>query len=101
MKNWRLAYKVAFINCAIVVFIGSIVGLMYLNNEFGFSLGIVCLIGGLLDFLIGLISYAASSKEKAKGFLLSGCILLLLSGISCGTNLGSTNFNFILPVLFY
>ncbi|MEP6684063.1 MAG: hypothetical protein ABJA35_12420 [Parafilimonas sp.] len=100
MKNWRLAYKVTFINCAIVVFIGIIVGLINAAEGFGFALGLVCLAGGLIDFFLALIIYLSRSKELAKGFLVSGGILLLLSGISCGTGLANTNFNLILPGIF-
>ena len=91
MKNWRLAYKITFINCAIVIVIGLICGFAYDFDGFGFTLGIVCLIGGLIDLLLGLIIYFASSKDWGKGFLNSAGILLLLSGISCGT--GLANFN--------
>jgi hypothetical protein len=84
MKNWRLAYRIAFINCAIVVAIGIIAGLLNVP-DFAFALGLICLGGGLLNLFLSFIAYISGSKEWAKGFLLSGGILLLLSGISCGT----------------
>lgn len=93
MKNWKLAYRVTFINCAIVIFIGIVVGLFNAANGFAFALGIVCLGGALLNFFLSLIIYLSGSKELAKGFLLSGGILLLLSGISCGTGLSNANFH--------
>jgi hypothetical protein len=84
MKNWRLAYRIAFIDCAIVVGIGISAG--FLNRtDFAIVLGIVCLGGGMLNLFTSFIAYVSSAKEWAKGFLLSGGILLLLSGISCGT----------------
>ena len=88
MKDWRPAYRIAFINCAIVVAIGIIVGAVNFA-DFAFALGLVCLGGGLLTSFISLIAYLSGSKEIAKGFLLSGGILFLLSGISCGTGLSS------------
>jgi hypothetical protein len=100
MKNWKVAYKVTFINCAVVILIGVIVGAFNAADGFGFALGIVCLAGGLIDLFVAFVVYLSGSKELAKGFLLSGGILLLLSGISCGTALANTNFNLILPVLF-
>ncbi len=92
MKNWRLAYRVAFIDCAIVVAIGIIVGLANLS-DFALALGLVCLGGGLLNLFLFFLAYVSSSKEWGKGFLLSGGILLLLSGISCGTGLSDLNFH--------
>jgi hypothetical protein len=93
MKNWKLTYRVAFMNSVIVVFIGVISAVISGSDGFGLVLGIVCLLGGLLSFLLTLIAYGASSKEWAKGFLLSGGILLLLSGISCGAGLSGVNFH--------
>ena len=76
---------------SIVVFIGIIIAILYADDGFGFGLGIVCLGGGLLDLFLGLIIFLSGAKEIGKGFLNSGGILLLLSGISCGT--GLANFN--------
>jgi len=93
MKNWRLTYRVALIDTIIVFVIGVMCAVINGADGFGLVLGIVCLIGGLLNFFCALIAFFASSKEWAKGFLLSGGILLLLSGISCGTGLSSVNFH--------
>ena len=95
MKDWRLAYRVAFISCAITILIGLIIGLMTVTaaDDFAFAFGIICLAGSLLSFAISLFRLIASAKEQAKGFLLSGAILLILSGISCGTGLAGTNFH--------
>ena len=93
MKNWKLAYRVTLINCAIVIFIGIIIGILNAEDGFGFALGIVCLGGGLLDLFLGLIIFLSGAKELGKGFLNSGGILLLLSGISCGTGLANLNFH--------
>lgn len=87
MKIRNTIYKVAFVYSAIIVFLGVIMAIMYSTDGFGIVLGLVCLGGGLLGFLLSLITYISSSKEFAKGFLLSGAILLLLSGLSCGTSL--------------
>lgn len=92
MKNWKLAYKITVINCAVVIFIGIVCGTIYADDDFAFTLGIICLIGGLIDLVLGLIIYLASSKEWGKGFLNSAGILLLLSGISCGTGLSNAKF---------
>ena len=92
MKNWKPAYKVAAISCGSIVFIGVICGAANAADGFGFALGLVCLAGGVLNLLIAFISFLASSKQLTKGLLLSAGILLLLSGISCGTALASTNF---------
>ena len=48
------------------------------------SLGIAALIVGAVDIFIALVSFAASAKGKGRAFLITGGILLLISGISCG-----------------
>lgn len=83
MKNWKQPYRVAFIVTVIVFIIGVIVAILN-GPEYGIALGIVCLLGALLCFVISLIAFIASYKENGKGLLLSAGILLLLSGISCG-----------------
>jgi len=93
MKNWKLAYRVTFINCAIVIFIGLIIGIFSTADGFAFALGIICLGGGLLDLFLGFIIYLSGAKEIGKGFLNSAGILLLLSGISCGTGLEISDFH--------
>jgi len=93
MKNWKLAYKITTINCGIVVFIGIICGAFNAGEDFALVLGIICLIGGLIDLVLGVIILIAGSKAWGKGFLNSAGILLLLSGISCGTGLSNVNFH--------
>ena len=93
MKNWRPAYRIALIDILVVFFIGVVCAMINGADGAGIALGIVCLLGGLLNFLVGIIAAIASSKELSKGLLLSCGILLLLSGISCGTGLSSMNFH--------
>jgi hypothetical protein len=93
MKHWKLAYKITAINCGIVVFIGLICGAASPADEFALALGIICLIGALIDLALGVIILIAGSKDWGKGFLNSAGILLLLSGISCGTGLANVNFH--------
>jgi len=93
MSNWKPAYKITAINCGIVIFIGLLVALSSGADDFALSLGIVCLLGGLIDLGLGIIILIAGSKDRGKGFLMSAGILLLLSGISCGTGLSHVNFH--------
>jgi hypothetical protein len=81
------------INTGIVIFIGLICGAFNGSDDFALVLGIICLLGALIDLFIGFIIFFAGSKPWGKGFLVSGAILLLLSGISCGTGLSNTNFH--------
>ena len=92
MKNWKPAYRIAVVNCGIVIFIGLICGAVS-GDDFALVLGIVCLLGGLIDLVLGIIILIAGSKAWGKGFLNSAGILLLLSGISCGTGLSNVNFH--------
>jgi hypothetical protein len=57
-------------------------------GDFALAFGIICLLSGIADLFISLILFFASSREWSKGFLLSGGILLLLSGLSCGLGAG-------------
>ena len=93
MKSWKLVYKVAAINSGIVILIGILCGIANAFEDFALVLGIVCLVGGLLDLFLALIVALSGSREWAKGFLLAAGVLLLLSGISCGTGLSNVNFH--------
>jgi len=93
MKNWKPAYKIMAVNSGIIFFIGIICGAANGPDDFALVLGLVCLAGGLIALFIGFIVYLAGSKEWGKGILLSAGILLLLSGISCGTGLSNVNFH--------
>ena len=93
MKNWRLAYRIALIDTIIVFFIGTIFAIISGADGAGIAVGVICLIGGLLNLFAAFIAGISSSPEFAKGFLLSCGILLLLSGISCGTGLADVNFH--------
>ena len=92
MKNWRMAYRVTAINCGIVIFIGLICGALS-GDDFALALGIVCLLGGLVDLGLGVIILIAGSKDWGKGLLSSAGILLLLSGVSCSIGLSNVNFH--------
>lgn len=94
MKNWKLAYRITFWNCIIVIFLAALAGISTgAADDFAFAFGIVCLLGGGMDLFVGLILFASGSKDWGKGFLNSGGILLLLSGISCGTGFSNINFH--------
>lgn len=87
MSQLKLSYKIVLVNIAIA-FVASIFLEPSLGvgnfEDYAFTFGVVCLIGGIVDLFAGLILTIAKSKEWGKGFLLSAAALLLLSGISCG-----------------
>lgn len=90
MKNLKLPYKIILINIAVALFFGILFTMAEGTgaiSDFALAFGVVCLAGGLLDLFIGVILLASNKKEWWQGFLLSGAILLLLSGISCGGGL--------------
>ena len=93
MNNWKLSYKIMAIYSGIVFLIGILCGAGNGADDFALVLGIVCLIGALIGLLVGFVTYLAGSKEWGKGILMSAGILLLLSGISCGTGLSNVNFH--------
>ena len=53
-------------------------------GDIALAFGVACLGLGLLNFLVGLVLLIIDRKTVRNGWLLSGAILLLLSGISCG-----------------
>lgn len=87
MSQLKLSYKIVLINLAIAIMASFIfepsLGVGHLE-DYAFTFGIVCLVGGIVDFFAGIILLIANSKDFGKGFLLSTAALLLLSGISCG-----------------
>jgi hypothetical protein len=92
MKNWKPVYRITVVNCGIVVFIGLICGALS-GDDFALVLGIICLLGGLIDLGTGVIILLVGSKDWGKGLLSSAGILLLLSGVSCSIGLSNVNFH--------
>jgi hypothetical protein len=93
MKNWKLAYKITAINCGIVVFIGIICGAFNAGEDFALVLGNNLPYWRVNGFGSGSNNFNCRVKAWGKGFLNSAGILLLLSGISCGTGLSNVNFH--------
>jgi protein-S-isoprenylcysteine O-methyltransferase Ste14 len=89
MKNLKLPYKIILANIVVALFFGLIlspmIGEQNFMGNFAFSFGLVCLGAGLLDIFLAFILLIEKSKDWSKGFFLSSAILLLLSGISCGS----------------
>jgi hypothetical protein len=89
MNNLKLPFKIILVNIAIAF----VLALMFLfgasggssnAGEFALSFGLVCLGTGLINLFVGFIMLFTNTPEWRNGFLLSGAVLLLLSGISCG-----------------
>lgn len=86
----KLANKIVLFNIGIAVLLTILIPLI--SGEFrfnssgdtAFAFGIVCLLLGIITIFIGFILLFTREAEWRQGFLLSGAILLLLSGISCG-----------------
>jgi uncharacterized membrane protein len=87
MQNLKLPYKIILVNVAVALFFGILFTIAEGTGtlgDFALAFGVTCLLGGLLDLLIGVILLASNKKQWRQGFLLSSAVLLLLSGISCG-----------------
>jgi hypothetical protein len=83
----KSANKKLFINLAIAVVLTIVVLFNFgpgSARDVALAFGIVCLGLGLLNFFIGLVFLIVNRKTVRDGWLLSGAILLLLSGVSCG-----------------
>ena len=93
----KQSYKVLLINIGIAVLLTIISMAMYGNGmqaaDVGIAFGLVCLGLGLLDLFIGLIlALRPEHRVIGRALLLSGAVLLLLSGISCSTALSNARF---------
>jgi uncharacterized membrane protein YozB (DUF420 family) len=93
----KLPFKILFINLGIAV-VFSILILVGLSgnfkiDEFFIALGLVALVGAVIDLLIGIILLATGNKESGKGFMLSAGVLLLIGFASCGVGMSSLNFH--------
>lgn len=90
MKNLKLIHKIIFVNITVALLFGILFTISEGTSaisDFALAFGVVCLVGGLLDLFIGIILLASNKKEWWQGFLLSGAVLLLLSGFSCSGGL--------------
>ena len=94
MSNLKLPHKILLANIALAFLIAVIEIIRFSSSAsaykeaFTFVFGLTCLGVGILDLLIGVILVTSGEKnEWRSGFLISGGILLLLSGISCGGGL--------------
>ena len=91
----KAAHKKFIINMVIAVVL-TIVSLFEFNyttgSDVAFAFGIVCLGLGLINFLIGLVLLIADKNTVRDGWLLSGAMLLVVSGISCGGGLSGMRF---------
>jgi hypothetical protein len=90
------AIKVLLINVAVVLgvtlmlFLAS--GGSYKVNDFLTGLGLICLAASVLDLLLAVVLFITgpAQYDVAKGFLLSGGVLLLAGFAACS----STTLNF-------
>ena len=86
MKNLKPFQKILLVHVALAFVIAVFFSLTEGTSgadDFALAFGIICLLGGIADLFISVILFIASSPEWGKGFLLSGGVLLLLSGLSC------------------
>ena len=85
----KSANKVLLINFAVAILL-TIVALFSFGpgpgsaRDVAVGFGVVCLGLGLIDLIIGVIMLLVDRKSVRNGWLLSGAVLLLLSGIPCG-----------------
>ena len=93
----KLGYKALLINIGIAVFFTLISMMVYGGSmqaaDIGIAFGVVCLGLGGLNLFVGLIlALIPERRSIGRALLLSGAVLLLLSGISCGTAFSNAKF---------
>ena len=82
----KLQFKILCINIALAIAAAffSVVGAHYMPWEDFFSVfGMIALLGGVCELVVGLFLLMLEDKRYAQGFLLSGGILLLLGFLAC------------------
>ena len=94
MNKLKLPHKILLSNIALVILVTVYVLIQNASTSsldkeaFAYLFGLSCLGIGLVDLFIGVILViGVDLNEWRSGFLISGGILLLLSGISCGGGL--------------
>ena len=90
MRNLKPVQKIIFIHVAVAFLIALFYTITQGTGgagDFAVGFGIICLLGGIVDLFISLILFFASSSWS-KSFLISGGVLLLLSGLSCSIGAG-------------
>ena len=93
----KQGYKVLFINAGIAIFFTLVAIAMsgggMRGSDVGVAFGLVCLGLGSLNIFIGFIlALIPEQRSLGKSLLLSGAVLLLLTGISCGSALSGMRF---------
>ena len=83
-KKSSAELKTLIINLIVVVLITVVLMVSYSSiADIPFMFGIVALGAGLLDIFFAVILFISRENNYGKAFLISGGILLLISGISC------------------
>lgn len=90
----KQSYKILLMNAGIAVVITAFFilsdGGQVIASDVGVVFGLTCLGLGLLNLLVGFILVLIQDqRETGKALLISSAVLLLLSGISCGTALSN------------
>ncbi len=92
----KLVYKMLLINIgAAIVFtiLAMAMSGSVQASDVGIAFGLVCLgLGGLNLFVGFILALIPEQRQLGKSLLLSGAVLLLLSGISCGSAISGMRF---------
>ncbi len=83
-------YKVLLANIILVILFSLIYA--FLNptdgrNDFAVIFGLVCLLAGLINLILGIVFLFIRQRDWRVGFFISCAVLFVLSGISCGSSL--------------
>ena len=80
----KLPTKIVLINITIAILFSIIIVISQnISSEISVVVGLVFLVGGLIDLLVGLFLLAAKDKRYSQGFLMSGGLLLLFGFLIC------------------
>jgi hypothetical protein len=82
----KLTYKICLANIAIAFLIAFIVMLSFEGTspkDYFIFLGVVSIVGGIIDLLVGIILIAFGKEAWGQGYMLTAGILLLIGFASC------------------
>ncbi len=93
----KQVYKVLLINIGVAILFTLVAMAMSDSStqasDVGFAFGLVCLgLGGLNLFVGFILALIPERRSLGRSLLVSGAVLLLLSGLSCGGALSGMRF---------
>lgn len=85
----KLIYKILLVNISIALFFAWLISSPsnFDREEFAIAFGIICLAGGAVGILIGIVLFLFKKIQWAQGYLIAAGLLLLIGTAACSLSL--------------